>query len=200
MSLIEWLFGVKKFDLIAPFYDNVLSFIEKNTLSQLRRRFVPMVEGEVLDLAVGTGHNLTFYPLHKISKVCMIDLSNGMLSKAREKIENDENLKSQSEKFDLVQGPCESMPFNDEQFDVILSIDVMCSVDDQKKTLDEAYRVLKRGGKAIFVEHFKTGHFWYDLLLRLVTLITMPLVGASMVRETDKSIENSQFNVEKEER
>lgn len=81
--------------------------------------------------------------MFKVSKVTMIDLSKGMLSKAREKIENDENLKSQSEKFHLVQGPCEELPFRDEQFDVILSIDVMCSVDDQKKTLDEAYRVLK---------------------------------------------------------
>ena len=192
-KMLEWIFGLKKFDLIAPFYDWAMTKVERKTLAPLRREYVKMIEGRVLDLAVGTGHNLEYYPMDKVSDVTMIDLSKGMLAKTREKIEKRN---SDYHRFNVVEAPCEQLPFDADTFDWVLSIDVMCSVDDQKQTLDESYRVLKPGGRAIFVEHFKTGSFWYDSLLALVTVFTYPLVGASMIRETDRSIKSSKFVVE----
>jgi len=191
--MLEWIFGLKKFDLIAPFYDWAMTKVERKTLAPLRREYVKMIEGRVLDLAVGTGHNLEYYPMDKVSDVTMIDLSKGMLAKTREKIEKRN---SDYHRFNVVEAPCEQLPFDADTFDWVLSIDVMCSVDDQKKTLDEAYRVLKPNGRAVFVEHFRTGYFWQDLYLSLLTLLTYPLIGASMVRDTGGSIKNSQFVVE----
>ncbi|EFC41726.1 predicted protein [Naegleria gruberi] len=192
ISPLGW-FGIQKFDLLAPIYDWIMQYLEKNTLSKCRTRFVPMVEGKVLDLAVGTGPNIEYYPMDRIESITMIDLSSGMLNKAREKVRTE--MKDNLSKFELMEAPCESLPFQNETFDTVLSIDVLCSVDDQKKTFDEAYRVLKTGGTAFFVEHFKTYNFWTDVFLSMVTLITYPLVGASMVRETDKEIGKSKFQI-----
>lgn len=173
--------------MIAPLYDAVLGNFEKKTLLPYRKRFVPMIHGKCLDLAAGTGPNIEWYNSAEphVQHVTLVDKSAGMLEQAR--------AKEQQTRVPLafVQAPLEQLPFENTSFDCILSIDVLCSVQDQQKALLEVNRVLKAGGTAIFVEHFKTDSWTKNLGLYALTYgLLWWLLDISMVRETDKSIGN----------
>jgi len=89
----------------------------------------------------------------------------------------------------------ESLPFNDEYFDTVLSIDVFCSVKDPHTAMNEVKRVLKKGGKAIFVEHGLTGRFLKDMILYFSNILTYLTVGSSMTRKPLKYIKMTNFQV-----
>ncbi|KAL9652028.1 hypothetical protein ABK040_000369 [Willaertia magna] len=184
---------MKKFDFIAPYYDAYLHSVEQQYFVPARKRFVPLVEGKVLDLAVGTGPNISFYPYDKITDVTLIDLSSPMLYRAKLKSSLIDVEKAQKLHFAVC--PCENLPFEANTFDTVLSIDVLCSVDDLEQSIEEAYRVLKPNGTAIFVEHFRTGDFWRDLWLGIQTIYFKIVLGSSMIRKTDEALNNSKFKV-----
>ncbi|HOO33209.1 MAG TPA: class I SAM-dependent methyltransferase [Thermotogota bacterium] len=178
-----------KYDLIAFYYDFLLGFFEKKTLRPLRRRFVPQINGKTLDIAIGTGNNIEFYPAD--SDISLVDSSLQMLKLAERKADRFNRKTSLS----FVRAVLESLPFQDESFDSILSIDVFCSVDKPEKALNEVYRVLKYGGKAIFVEHMKTGRKLQDLFLGFITLFTLLIASSSMIRPIDRYIRESEFEI-----
>ena len=182
---------MNRYDFIADYYDTLLSKLEKKTLRSLRERFVPGIEGKTLDLAAGTGNNIEFYP--GASTVTLIDKSEKMLKKAQEKATEDRGDLT----LDFVKAPVESLPFDDESFDTVLSIDVFCSVDSSGDALDEVYRVLRTGGKAVFVEHMRTGKPVTDFFLSIVTVFTYLFAGSSMIRPVDDYIRHSQLHVER---
>lgn len=183
------------FDLVAPIYDSTFGR-PGGVLSKVRERFVPQISGKTLDLAVGTGPNIAHYPDN--SEVTLMDLSPEMLKRAR--IKADEAMENRPGlNLSLVECSLESMPFEDESFDTVLSIDVFCSCRDLEKAMDEAYRVLKPGGRAIFVEHFRTGRCFTDLMLGLLTYtLSWPLFGIRFNRPIDESI-RKRFHVEEHE-
>lgn len=183
------------FDLLAPFYDTFFSRAD-SLLSTFRERYVPLISGTTLDLAVGTGPNIEHYP--DKAEVTLMDLSAGMLRRARRKA--DQAMQERPGlKLTLVQCALEQMPFKDCSFDTVLSIDVFCSCRDLDRAMDETYRVLKPGGKAIFVEHFRTGRRLTDLMLSVATyLFSWPLFGIYFNRPIGDSI-RKRFNVQEHE-
>jgi len=180
---------MNRYDYFSGFYDKILQKVEQSTLKDLRKQFVPKIEGKTLDIAVGTGHNIQFYP-HG-SQVVLLDKSQKMLDIAKSKAVNINN----GLKLDFQHAPAESLPFKNNNFDTILSIDVFCSIKNPKKVLQELHRVLKPDGKAIFVEHMKTGSFIRDIFLSFITIFTYLSVGSSMVRPIDQYIQSSDFKV-----
>lgn len=181
------------YDTIAGIYDLLLFPLEKFGLEKLRRRFVPMIKSYTLDLAVGTGNNIKYYP--DDSRVVLVDASMEMLKIAEKKAKE----LAKKAKLRFVHSRLENLPLPDDFFDTILSIDVFCSVQDQQKALSEIKRVLKPGGKIIFVEHMLTGKMIKDSWLHLLNIITYPTVGSSMTRKTLHSIEKSGLTVLKVE-
>lgn len=180
---------MNRYDYFSRFYDKILQKVEKSTLKDLRKQFVPKIEGKTLDIAVGTGHNIQFYP-HG-SQVVLLDKSQKMLKIAKEKADIIDN----GLKLEFQHAPAESLPFQDNTFDTILSIDVFCSIKNPTKVLQELHRVLKQGGQAIFVEHMKTGKVVQDIFLSFITIFTYLAVGSSMVRPIDQYIQSSQFKI-----
>lgn len=182
---------MSRYDYFSSYYDLLLSRVENSTLKKLRSRFVPLVRGKTLDVAVGTGNNIKFYP--KGSNVVLIDNSQKMLEIAKSKAKSLES----SSSLEFVHTAAESLPFEDETFDSILSIDVFCSIKTPDKVLKELHRVLKSEGQAYFIEHMRTGNFLKDAFLSLITIFTYLSVGSSMVRPVDDYINSSDFTVEK---
>src|SRR6056297_299267 len=166
---------MNRYDYFSRFYDKILQKVEEATLKDLRKQFVPLIEGKTLDIAVGTGHNIQYYP-HG-SQVVLLDKSQKMLDIAKSKAENINN----GLKLEFQHAPAESLPFENNTFDTILSIDVFCSIKNPTKVLQELHRVLKQDGQAIFVEHMKTGKFVQDVFLSVITLFTYLTVGSSMI-------------------
>lgn len=131
-------------NIIFPWcYDKVLKC---PSLDIKRQEVVSKASGQVLEIGIGTGQNLPFYP-GAISEISAIDPNPGMHQQLEKKL-----LESKV-KVNAQVSPCEHLPFADCTFDTVVSTLVLCSVNDIQKSLGEIHRVLKSGGKFIFFEH-----------------------------------------------
>lgn len=178
----------RRYSRIAKFYDLFQGPLELFSLRRLRRRTVSAAEGKILEVGIGTGANLPFYP--PSADLTGIDFSRGMLEIARGKTR-----RLGMENTRLIEMNVEALEFDDDTFDTTLSTFVFCTVPDPDKGLRELYRVLKPGGKAIFLEHMKSELGWINLFLRIMDKVSTPMLGTSMVRETQKGIEKAGFTI-----
>lgn len=112
-----------------------------------RSEIVPRAQGEVLELGCGGGINLQFYDRSKVDKLTGLDPSAELLDYTRSEA------KALGFEMDILDGIGEAMPFEDDSFDTVLTTFTLCSVQDGKQVLNEMRRVLKPGGKILFLEH-----------------------------------------------
>lgn len=163
--------------------------VEILKFSNLREKAHTFLKGKVLEVGIGTGKNMLYYP--DDIEVVGIDFSKGMLAKAQLKI-NKLTLSNVS----LLEMDIENMKFEDESFDTVLSVFVFCTVPRPIIGLHEVYRVLKPGGKAVFIEHMKSANALLNIPLYMMNLFTISLLGTSTIRETQKNIEKVGFKIE----
>jgi len=95
----------------------------------------------------------------------------------------------------LFQMDIENLSFEDESFDCVVSTFVFCTVPDPQQGLREVMRVLRPGGKAIFLEHMKSRYQVINVFLWMMNFFSTRLLGTSMLRETQKSIEAAGFKI-----
>lgn len=178
----------ERYTRIARFYDRLQWPLELFRINRLREEAVSRTSGKVLEVGIGTGKNLPYYPLE--TDLTGIDFSSGMLNIAREKTDLIGLQRCQ-----LIEMDIEHMSFPDEMFDSAVSTFVFCTVPHPDQGLRELYRVLKPGGKAIFLEHMKSNSQWLNGVLWVMERFATPLLGTSMLRETQKSITNAGFTI-----
>jgi len=179
----------EKYNRASKNYDLFELPAEKFLFSKIRKKAFRNIHGKILEIGIGTGKNLPYYPYD--AEVTGIDFSTGMLGKA-EILLSKLNLPNVS----LFKMDAQNLMFEDDTFDFVISSFVFCTVPDPLKGLSEAFRVLKPGGTAIFIEHMKSNSFILNLLLNLMNLITVPITGTYMNRETQKNIEKAGFRIE----
>ncbi|MBC7094217.1 MULTISPECIES: class I SAM-dependent methyltransferase [Thermococcus] len=182
----------KRYDKFSKIYDIFESPMEMMAFSKYRKKALSLVKGKVLEIGVGTGKNLLYYPPDV--EVVGIDFSSGMLEKAEEK-RKELGLKN----VKLLLMDTQNMEFDDNTFDTVVSTFVFCTVPDPVKGLKEAYRVLKPGGRTIFLEHMKSQSKLLNVPLYLMEPFIKTLLGTSLLRETQKNIEKAGFKIEKVE-
>jgi ubiquinone/menaquinone biosynthesis C-methylase UbiE len=102
--------------------------------------------GEILEIGFGTGLNLPCYPAH-VHKLTVVDPNVGMHRLAQERIR-----RAGIEVDHRVLGG-EQLPFEDHAFDCVVSTFTLCSIEEVNRALGEVYRVLKPGGRFLFLEH-----------------------------------------------
>ena len=112
-----------------------------------REKVVPFCEGRVLEVGMGTGHNLEFYDPEKVDMVFGLEPSQAMIERARP---HAEKVPFPVEFLDL---PGEEIPLEDNSVDTILLTYTLCTIPDTLKALQNMRRVLKPGGKLLFSEH-----------------------------------------------
>lgn len=178
----------RRYTRISKFYDLFQWPLELLHLSRLRGEVIAKAEGKILEVGIGTGKNLSFYPLS--ADLTGIDFSHGMLDIARRK-----TIQLGLHNTTLINIDIEAMSFPDNTFDTIISTFVFCTVPHPDQGLRELYRVLKPGGKVIFLEHMKSNSQWLNAFLWIMEKTTTPLLGTSMLRETQKGIENAGFTI-----
>ncbi len=115
-------------------------------LGKYRRELLATVEGEVLEVGFGTGLNLPHYPPH-VRKITAVDPNVGTRRRARRRIQHS------GVEVDERALECERLPFEAGTFDCVVSSWVLCSIDDVGQALGEVYRVLRPGGRFLFLEH-----------------------------------------------
>jgi ubiquinone/menaquinone biosynthesis C-methylase UbiE len=116
-------------------------------IMKARSRIVPQADGDVLELGCGGGINMAFYDPARIRSFAGLDPSPALLDASRAAAQ------AKGLTADIRGGVGEAMPFEDASFDTILVTFTLCSVDDQRQVLSEMRRVLRPGGKALFLEH-----------------------------------------------
>jgi SAM-dependent methyltransferase len=116
-------------------------------IAALRGQIVPLAEGRVFELGCGGGLNQPFYERGKITAFAGIDPNGALLDKARAAA------REKGWEADIREGKGEAIPFPNESFDTVVSTYTLCSVDDQARVLGELRRILKPGGRLLFLEH-----------------------------------------------
>ncbi len=120
--------------------------LDRPLVAKHRRELLSTVDGEVLEIGFGTGLNLAYYPEH-VHRITVVDPNPGMQRQAQRRIDRvgievEQRLLSSEE-----------LPFGDQVFDCVVSTFTLCSIEDVRRALGEAYRVLKPGGRFLFLEH-----------------------------------------------
>ena len=118
-----------------------------NPVSRQRQKVVPLVEGKVLEVGVGSGLNLPFYDKSKIDELWGLDPSEELSDMAR-KLADRENIV-----VNFISSGAEEIPLPDSYFDSVLITYTMCTIPEVTRANREIKRVLKTGGKLIFCEH-----------------------------------------------
>jgi len=116
-------------------------------IEEIRRRIVPLAQGNVLEIGVGPGVNFVHYDPAKVARIYALEPNPGMLRRAEEQRRRTQ---LDVEFLDL---PGECIPLADASVDTVVSTFTLCTIPDVVAAIQGVRRVLKPGGKLIFFEH-----------------------------------------------
>jgi ubiquinone/menaquinone biosynthesis C-methylase UbiE len=114
-----------------------------------RAKVVPRASGDILELGCGGGTNLQFYDWSQVRTLSGVDPSPELLGRAQDAL-----LRS-GRSANFANGIAEALPFESSSFDSVVTTFTLCSVQDPTAALSEVRRVLRPGGRLIFLEHGK---------------------------------------------
>ncbi|MGB1556324.1 MAG: class I SAM-dependent methyltransferase [Oceanococcaceae bacterium] len=112
-----------------------------------RAAIVPRAKGEVLEIGIGSGLNLSHYQAEQISRLCGLDPSPELSAKARSRA------KASGLQVELLELGAESIPAADHSFDSLVCTFTLCTIPEPMPALAEMRRVLKPDGQLLFCEH-----------------------------------------------
>ena len=141
----------KIYDIQSKIYDNTFGRLVKKRIGKAIAEHVKLERGQVvLDVGIGTGASLNFYPDDR-GQIVGVDLSGGMLDKALDKI-----IETGRANATLARANALELPFADDSFDTVFVSHVITVVSDPVKLLHECCRVAKPGAKIVMVNHFQS--------------------------------------------
>jgi len=133
----------------AMTYDRQMAKTEKAGLGGIRERLLVGASGDVLEIGGGTGANLPCYG-PAVGSLTITEPQPPMLRRLERAV------RAHRPDTRVLRAPAEDLPFDDGSFDVAVSTLVLCGVDDQPRALRELRRVLRPGGRLLFVEHLRS--------------------------------------------
>ena len=178
--------------LFAAMYDRMSRSSEEAGVGDMRQRLLSDVSGDILELGAGTGMNLSHYD-EGLASLVLTEPEPAMLRRLQPKaLEEAPNA-------EVVQASAEDLPFEDASFDAVVSTLVLCGVEDQARALQEAKRVLRPGGRLLFIEHVRSDEPKLARLQDRMNRLNHFLVGCDCNRQTLAAIEEEGFTVSKVE-
>jgi demethylmenaquinone methyltransferase/2-methoxy-6-polyprenyl-1,4-benzoquinol methylase len=176
-----------KYNQISSIYNLLEWPLEFFFFSRWRKEALSCLKGRVLDVGVGTGKNLKYYPQGCL--VTGIDNSEGMLEKARKSAENKKNVT-------LLLMDAGHLDFPDKSFDYVVTTFVLCSIPDPLMALKEMRRVLKPSGEMINLEHVRSSNRSIAWIEDLINPLIIFLMGFHENRRTTEIIGSAGFTIE----
>ena len=162
-------------DKHAADYDRQMRFMDKRLFAGGREWLAERATGRVLEVAIGTGRNLRFYP--RDIDLTGIDLRGETLHFARER----------SERYGvdvaLIEGDGQDLPFGDETFDTVVAGLCMCNFPDPILAVGEMKRVLKPGGALVALDHVRSPSLPVRAVQRAFNGLSVRFMGDHLARE-----------------
>ena len=176
------------FDASASHYDQGIAFGEKLFFGDGRAWACSQVRGQVLEIAIGTGLNLPFYPADV--RLTGIEISSAMLEIARRRAH------ILGRQVEMIVGDAQALPFPDQHFDTVVCTIALCSIPDERQAVAEAWRVLRPGGRFIALEHVRSPNIIIRGLERLLESYTLRNQADHLLREPVEIVQSVGFNIE----
>lgn len=175
----------KRYNRIASVYDIFEQPMELMLFKKWRTEVLSSLKGKCLEVGVGTGKNIPFYP--DDIDMTAIDFSEKMLEKAKDKAY------AMKRNINFFHMDVQNMDFKDNTFECVFTTCVFCSVPDPLKGLMEIKRVCKPDGKIIMIEHVRSEKKVIGLIMDIFNPITVNLYGANINRKTVENVRNAGF-------
>ena len=157
--------------------------------SQLRETLLRLASGEVLEIGFGTGLNLRHYPA-TITRLSIVDPATLLPAKVARR------MAAAPYPIQTTHVTAENLPFPDQQFETVVSTWTLCTIPDPVLALREVGRVLKPGGRFLFLEHGRsddrTTAAWQD---RLNPIQNVMGCGCHLNRQIDRLITQSGLTI-----
>jgi ubiquinone/menaquinone biosynthesis C-methylase UbiE len=129
-------------------YDRQMKKAERDGLRAARQALLADASGEVLEVGAGTGASIACYG-PAVTSITLTEPEKPLVRKLERKVAEDARIK-------VIRAPAEDLPFEDDTFDTVVTSLVLCGVNDQPRALREIRRVLRPGGKLLFMEHVRS--------------------------------------------
>jgi ubiquinone/menaquinone biosynthesis C-methylase UbiE len=180
--------------VFAALYDRALKATEEGGLRAMRTELLADASGRVLELGAGTGVNLELYP-EAVTELVLVEPGPHMAKQLRQRVG------ASPRAAQVIEAPAERLPYGDGEFDTVVATLVLCTIPDQEAALAEAARVLRPGGRLLFIEHVRSedpgSAAWQD---RLEGTWRFLADGCHCNRDTLAGLQDSPLRVESVER
>ena len=175
--------------LFAAVYDRVMAVAEEAGLAARREALLADAAGRVVEIGGGTGANLTFYP-RSVTGLVIAEPEESMAKRLERK------LAGYPIATQVIRAPAERLPLPAASFDCAVATLVLCTVPDPAGALAEIRRLLKPGGRLLFLEHVRAED---PALARWQDLLRVPWswvgCGCQCNRRTVESIDAAGFSI-----
>jgi len=135
--------------VFATLYDPFVWWGERSTLRALRAGLLGRAAGRTVEVGGGTGLNLRYYP-DDLDELVVTEPDAAMRARLSRRLNRP------GQRVSVVGAPAEELPFDDATVDTIVSTLVLCTVDEPADALREFIRVLRPGGRLLFLEHVRS--------------------------------------------
>jgi ubiquinone/menaquinone biosynthesis C-methylase UbiE len=176
----------------AAKYDGRIRFFERVLFAGGREWVCEQAEGEVLEIALGTGRNLPFYD--QDVRLTGVELSPAMLEIARRRAEE------LGREADLRVGDAQSLDFPAERFDTVVCTLSLCTIPEDRVAVAEVKRVLRPGGRFVLLEHVRSPVLPIRAGQRLLDPLMVRFQCDHLLREPIEHLEAEGFELERVER
>lgn len=176
----------------APKFDREMRFWEAVLFGDGRRWVCSQARGEILEVAIGTGRNLPFYP--EGARITGIELSPAMLQIARQRAGELHR------EVDLQVADAQALPFPDERFDTVVCTMSLCGIPDDRQAVGEMKRVLRPSGRLLLLDHVRSHLLPVRAVQRLLEPVERRFHKESLLRRPLDHVKAEGFAIERQER